>query len=84
MSITVAIGLWFLSGIVSVIIICLFDYFIYRKDVKIDVADLCPLVVFIAMGPGALILGICQLISHLTEKYQHVNILEIKAKRKED
>ena len=72
---------WVLCGIVSTIAVCLVDYFIFKRDVIISVDDLFPLLAFIAIGPIAIIICICQLISYLTEKYENIHILEIKQKR---
>lgn len=78
----IIVGLWYLGGIVSIILMFLFEYLFYKKDINFYVGYIVPTLGIAAFGPLVLVVGICQFISHITEKYQYISIFEIKQKRK--
>jgi len=78
------IGLWYLSGIISIILIYLLDYFFYKRDINFLVGDIVPTLGLSLFGPLVLVICICQYVSYLTEKYQFISIVEIIQKRKEN
>jgi len=78
------IGLWYLSGIISIILIYLLDYFFYKRDINFLVCHIVPTLRLSLFGPLVLVICICQHVSYLTEKYQFISIVEIIQKRKEN